>query len=271
MTPDQKPSPRERGPYRDSRASGASSAAATRGNSSAMPNPASTRTATKRSGSVPRPTPPTTSATPTIVIVNVAESRRTTPSGRRRPPAPPADSTAGRTGSTHGLSAVPAPARNAKASRITMPERTVAVRRARFAGSPGTAVARKAVVGEHRAGGAQDGLPHAVRELIRHVLPLLGRPRAADPFGGDLGPTLPDLLSVSDADDRRARDPPGRVHRRAAEDRLDPHRRPRLGGAPPGRRGCPSPSRSPRWPRRRRGGARADARGRGRPPDAPRS
>src|SRR4051794_16736839 len=123
MTPDQKPSPRERGPYRDSRASGASSAAATRGNSSAMPNPASTRTATKRSGSVPRPTPPTTSATPTIVIVNVAESPRTTPSGRRRPPAPPADSTAGRTGSTHGLKAVPAPARNAKASRITMPER----------------------------------------------------------------------------------------------------------------------------------------------------
>src|SRR3954471_6572908 len=140
MTPDQKPSPRERGPYRDSRASGASSAAATRGNSSAMPNAASTRTATKRSGSVPRPTPPTTSATPTIVIVNVAESPRTTPRGPRRPPAPPADSTAGRTGSTHGLNAVPAPARNAKASRITMRERTVAVRRARFAGSPAATI-----------------------------------------------------------------------------------------------------------------------------------
>src|SRR5438093_3683890 len=36
------------------------------------------------------------------------------PTGRRRPPTAPADSSAGRTGSTHGLTAVPAPATNAK-------------------------------------------------------------------------------------------------------------------------------------------------------------
>src|SRR6202043_1394908 len=77
----------------------------------------STVTARSRSGSEPSPTPPTTSATPTIVIVNVTISPITTPSGRRCPPTPPADSSAGSTGSTHGDSAVPAPARMANPIR----------------------------------------------------------------------------------------------------------------------------------------------------------
>src|SRR3954453_2997531 len=89
MTPDQKPSPRERGPYRDSRASGASSAAATRGNSSAMPNPASTRTATKRSGSVPRQTPPPTSAPPQIGLGNAAAPPGAAEDRSRNPPRDP--------------------------------------------------------------------------------------------------------------------------------------------------------------------------------------
>jgi hypothetical protein len=57
---------------------------------------------------------------PTIVIVNVTISPSTTPSGLRRPLAPAADSSAGSTGSTHGDSAVPAPARTAKMIRISM-------------------------------------------------------------------------------------------------------------------------------------------------------
>jgi hypothetical protein len=56
--------------------------------------------------------------------VNVAARPSTTPSGRRRPPVAPAESTAGSTGSTHGLSAVPAPATNAKSvSRTISPPR----------------------------------------------------------------------------------------------------------------------------------------------------
>ena len=69
----------------------------------------------------PRPTPSTTVASPTIVTVKVTASPSTIPSGRRRPPVAPALSSAGSTGSTHGLSAVPAPARKAKTtSRFTL-------------------------------------------------------------------------------------------------------------------------------------------------------
>ena len=52
----------------------------------------------------PSPTPSTTLASPTIVTVKVIASPSTIPSGRRRPPVAPANSSAGRTGSTHGLS-----------------------------------------------------------------------------------------------------------------------------------------------------------------------
>jgi hypothetical protein len=55
-----------------------------------------------------------TLARPTIVTVKVSARPRTIPTGRRRPPVAPALSSAGRTGSTQGLSAVPAPATNAK-------------------------------------------------------------------------------------------------------------------------------------------------------------
>src|SRR5438046_149845 len=44
----------------------------------------------------------------------------TIPSGRRRPPVAPAASTTGRTGSTHGESAVAAPAISAKSASSTM-------------------------------------------------------------------------------------------------------------------------------------------------------
>ena len=47
------------------------------------------------------------------MTANVSASPITTPSGRRRPPVAPADSSAGSTGSTHGVIAVPAPATNA--------------------------------------------------------------------------------------------------------------------------------------------------------------
>ena len=66
---------------------------------------------------------------PTIVIVCVSVSPATMPSGRRRPPVPLADSSAGRTGSTHGVIAVAAPATNAKASR-----RIIVVFSSRFRG-----------------------------------------------------------------------------------------------------------------------------------------
>ena len=88
--------------------------------SSATPNASRTTIATSRSGSRRAPTPSTTLARPTIVTVNVIDSPSTMPSGRRRPPTPPADSSAGSTGSTHGDSAVPAPARMAKRIRINM-------------------------------------------------------------------------------------------------------------------------------------------------------
>ncbi len=55
-----------------------------------------------------------------IVIVKVVASPITIPTGRRRPPVALADSRAGRTGSTHGLSAVPAPATTANSIRISM-------------------------------------------------------------------------------------------------------------------------------------------------------
>ena len=105
------PRPLRSAPVRDRRASMRS---ARPGTISARPITSSTATAKSRSGSEPSPTPPTTLAMPTIVIVNVTISPTTTPSGRRRPPTAVADSSAGSTGSTHGDSAVPAPARTAK-------------------------------------------------------------------------------------------------------------------------------------------------------------
>ena len=67
----------------------------------------------------PSPTPSTTFASPTIVTVNVIASPSTIPSGRRRPPVAPALSSAGSTGSTQGLTAVPAPASSANRTRRT--------------------------------------------------------------------------------------------------------------------------------------------------------
>ena len=96
----------------------------------------STATATSRSGSEPSPTPPTTLAMPTIVTVNVTISPSTTPSGRRRPPTPAADSMAGRTGSTHGDSAVPAPARTAKRIRISIGKREASAAREKLVQLP---------------------------------------------------------------------------------------------------------------------------------------
>ena len=48
-----------------------------------------------------------------IEIVNVSASPAMIPKGRRRPPTALADSSAGSTGSTHGVIAVPAPATSA--------------------------------------------------------------------------------------------------------------------------------------------------------------
>ena len=81
------------------------------------PNSASTTIDAVRRTPSPTPTPSTTEAMPTIVMTCVSVSPVTIPTGRRRPPVPLADSSAGRTGSTHGVIAVAAPARKAKASR----------------------------------------------------------------------------------------------------------------------------------------------------------
>jgi hypothetical protein len=56
------------------------------------------------------------------VTVNVTARPMTIPSGRRRPPVAPADSSAGRIGSTHGETAVPAPAISANSTRSATPQ-----------------------------------------------------------------------------------------------------------------------------------------------------
>src|SRR3954471_21953166 len=123
-TPDQNPRPTVRGPKRARRLSGASSRSPSAGTATATPKPASARMARSRVADAPSPTPSTTVASPTIVTVNVAASPSTMPSGRRRPPVAPALSSAGSTGSTQGLSAVPAPARNAKRTSREMANRS---------------------------------------------------------------------------------------------------------------------------------------------------
>ena len=65
--------------------------------------------ASVRAAPLARPTPLTSWASATIAIVNVAARPSTIPTGRRRPPSALADSSAGTTGSTHGVIAVPAP------------------------------------------------------------------------------------------------------------------------------------------------------------------
>src|SRR3954453_2485801 len=112
--PLQKPVPRVRGPKRERRLSGASSRAATCGKSSDSPKPASTTSAITRTPLPATPTPFTSEASATTAIVNVRARPSTIPTGRRRPPTAPADSSAGSTGSTHGDTAVAAPATIAK-------------------------------------------------------------------------------------------------------------------------------------------------------------
>ena len=115
-TPDQKPSPRVRGPNRASRESGACTRAASSGISSTAPNAISTTIASVLAAPLASPTPFTSWASATIAIVNELASPITIPSGRRRPPTALADSSAGSTGSTHGVIAVPAPAIRAKSN-----------------------------------------------------------------------------------------------------------------------------------------------------------
>ena len=91
------------------------------GTASAMPNASSTTIAIVRVAPSPSPTPSTTSASTAIVTTNVIVSPVTIPSGRRRPPVALADSRAGSTGSTHGVIAVPAPARNANRINRSIP------------------------------------------------------------------------------------------------------------------------------------------------------
>ena len=60
---------------------------------------------------------------PMIVMAKVAVRPSTIPSGRRRPPEPLAESIAGRTGSTQGDTAVPAPTTMENARRRSIPSR----------------------------------------------------------------------------------------------------------------------------------------------------
>ena len=75
--------------------------------------------ASVRRKSFGRPMASITYTSATIANVNETTSPTITPAGRRRPPVTPAESTAGNTGSTHGESAVPAPATNANPIRRT--------------------------------------------------------------------------------------------------------------------------------------------------------
>ena len=109
-SPDQKPSPRVLGPKRARRESGAWTRSASSGISRMTPNTSSTTIASVRAAPAASPTPLTSWASATMAIVNVIASPSTMPSGRRRPPAALAESSAGRTGSTQGVIAVPAPA-----------------------------------------------------------------------------------------------------------------------------------------------------------------
>jgi len=79
--------------------------------------------ASVRAAPLARPTPLTSCARATMAIVNVTASPSTMPSGRRRPPRALAESSAGSTGSTHGVMAVPAPAirANSNSSGIQAP------------------------------------------------------------------------------------------------------------------------------------------------------
>ena len=115
-TPVQKPSPRVFGPNRASRESGACTRWASSGTSMITPNAISTTIASVRAAPLARPTPLTSCASATIEIVKVSARPATIPSGRRRPPTALADNSAGTTGSTHGVIAVPAPAISAKIS-----------------------------------------------------------------------------------------------------------------------------------------------------------
>ena len=105
------------GPKRVSRVNGRSTTSARRGQIRAAPNSTSAAMASVRVNPFARPTPSITEAMPTIAITNVTVSPLITPSGRRRPPVALAESSAGRTGSTQGVSAVPAPASTANATR----------------------------------------------------------------------------------------------------------------------------------------------------------
>src|SRR5918994_3755225 len=116
-TPDQNPWPAERGPSRWSGAKPRSTISPRRGHRSATPKPASTTIASVRAKPSARPTPSITEASATIVIVWVSTRPAITPSGRRRPPVALADRSAGSTGKTHGVRAVPAPAMTAKIVR----------------------------------------------------------------------------------------------------------------------------------------------------------
>ena len=118
--PVQKPSPRVFGPKRASRESGACTRCASPGMRRTTPKAIRTTIATVRVALVASPTPFTSCASATIAIVNVTASPSTIPSGRRRPPTALADSSAGSTGSTQGVIAVPAPATSATRISRTM-------------------------------------------------------------------------------------------------------------------------------------------------------
>ncbi len=90
------------------------------GTSRVIPKANSVTIASVRTSPFGRPSASITYTSATVANVNAATSPVTTPSGRRRPPPTPAPSTAGSTGSTHGESAVAAPATNANSIRRTM-------------------------------------------------------------------------------------------------------------------------------------------------------
>ena len=115
--PDQKPSAEPTLTRPVKRVASASSRAAKGGTSSSRPKPISTTMASVRSRPFGSPSAEMTYTSATVANVKLSARPATTPSGRPRPPVAPAERATGSTGSTHGDTAVAAPATSANAIR----------------------------------------------------------------------------------------------------------------------------------------------------------
>src|SRR3954453_3394899 len=160
------------------RVSHASMRADSAGTSSVAPNTSSTTIANMRRKSSGSPKASITYTSATVANVNDTVSPVTIPSGRRRPPVAPADRTTGRTGSTHGETAVAAPASSAKSASSAM-RVEVFYGDAAVTDGPGPLTHAQSALGAFQE--AQERLHHQWIELrARASLELLARALRSD-------------------------------------------------------------------------------------------